>query len=958
MQFKILGPLSVERDGIELHLGGSLQRVVMAMLLLDAGRAVPIDRLIEAAWGETPPETARNQIQIRVSQLRRTLGDVAQPYNLLITKPPGYLIRVGQGQLDLADFDELTDRAQREEPEQGARTLREALALWRGPALSNVRSDLVQTITYGLQERRLLAHEQCIQLELAAGRHQLLVAELRGLVRDNPLRERLHGLLMLALYRSGRQAEALDVFRAYREMLLDTLGLEPGDELRRVELAILNQDAELESPPTTTRQTPIPRQLPPVISRLAGRDVELRRIGSLLDEKRAGATLPIAAVVGRAGVGKTELALQAAHRLASAYTDGQLYIDLQGGELQSTDVLSRFLRALGVTTVPHLTEERGALFRSTIAGRRVLILLDNAGSFEQVWPLLPGGAPCAVLVTSRHRPIGLPEQQVIRLDVLDGQGAVELLIHDIGAHRAALEPSSIRTLAEQCGGLPLALRIAGARLAVRPQWAVQTLVDLLGDSRHMLDVLSHGALDVQASLDVRASLDVSYRGLSLKAQMLFRRLGQFGSPQSASWLGARLLGGDDADGAFDELVDASLLTRRGDRFFMHDLVRVYAGERAMTDESPGQRRAAVERACTGFLALTDQAHQRYYGGHFTLLRGKAVEASQDAALADALFGNDPLGWLDDERPTLLASVRQAATHDLDELCWNIAMTAITLFETHGYYDEWRTVTEIALKACRRAGNRRGEGAMMYSLSTLANFQQHYSEAQPLLLQAIDVFEEIGEVHGTALSLRNLALSLRVRGDLAAALERYRQALPLLGEVGDRAAEGHVLVSIAAIHLEEDRLGEAEPLLDQALEIFRGEGVQRGEAQALNRLAELSLRRGDPQRALAAFEGALTIAQAMRDRIGEAYVLHGIGEAKAAIGQASPARVALSRVLKLAQELGERHIEGRARLSLGLLLGQQKDPAAVAHLQEAHALFTAMKAERWRAKTAEALARHR
>jgi DNA-binding SARP family transcriptional activator/tetratricopeptide (TPR) repeat protein len=952
MRFRILGPLEVERGGEQLHLGGGLQRVAMAIMLLDANRIVPVNRMIEAIWGEAPPETARNQIQIRISQLRRLLGDTAQPHRLLITKPPGYRLRVERGQLDLTDFDELTEQARLENPAQAARTLRAALALWRGPMLSNVRSDLVQRIVHGVQERRLLAHEQCIELELGEGRHQQLVAELRGLVRDNPLRERLHGLLMLALYRSGRQAEALDVFRAYRVMLQDTLGLVPGDELRRLELAILNQNAELDSGPAIVSQTPVPRQLPPMISRLSGREAEMRRISSLLDETGAGTGLPIAAIVGRAGVGKTELALQTAHRLSPSYPDGQLYIDLREGELQPTNVLSQFLRALGVTVIPRLLEERGALFRSTVAGSRVLLLLDNAGSFEQIRPLLPGGSPSAVLITGRHHPIGLPEHRVVRLDVLGNEGAVELLTHDIGAHRAALEPDAVRTLAEQCGGLPLALRIAGARLAVRPQWTVGTLVDLLSDSRTMLDVLSHG------DLEVRASLDVSYQGLSRKAQKLFRRIGLLGSPQIAHWLGEALLGDDAAQDAFDELVDASLLVRRGQRYVMHDLVRAYAGESALTGDGEEQRRTAVERACKRFLFLADRAHQRSYGGHFTLLRGKDTGDSQDDGLADALFGNDPLGWLEDERTTLLASVRQAAAHDLDELCWNIAMTAITLFEVRAYYDEWRTVAEIALESCRRAANTRGEGAMLYSLSTLAIFQQRYNEAQPLLVQAIDIFELIGEVHGMALALRNLALSMRVRGEVDAALDRYRQALPLLEAVGDPAAEGHVLVSIAAIHLEEGRLGEAEPLLDRALAIFRDEGVPRGEAQALKRIADLALLRGDAPRALEEFEGALAIVRSIRDRIGETYVLHGTGEAQAALGRADQAERVLSHALAMAQELGERHIEGRTRLSLGLLLSQQGDPGGVAHLEKAHALFTDMEAERWRAKAAEALARSR
>lgn len=956
MRFRILGPLEVERGGEQLHLGGRLQRVAMAIMLLDANRTVPVNRMIEAIWGDNPPETARNQIQIRISHLRRLLGDIAKPHSLLITVPPGYRLTVERGQLDLTDFDALTEQARQESPAQAARTLRAALALWRGPMLSNVGSDLVQTIAHGVQERRLLAHEQCIELELGEGRHQQLVAELRGLVEDSPLRERLHGLLMLALYRSGRQAEALDVFHAYRVMLSDTLGLVPGDELRRLELDILHQNAELDSGPAAVGQAPVPRQLPPMISKLSGREAEMRRIGSLLDATGADTGLPIAAIVGRAGVGKTELALQAAHRLSPGYPDGQLYIDLRDGELQPTDVLSQFLRALGVTVIPRQLEERGALFRSTVAGRRMLLLLDSAGSFEQIRPLLPGGSPAAVLVTGRHHPIGLPEHRVLRLDVLGDEGAVELLTQEIGARRVALEPVPVKRLAEKCGGLPLALRIAGARLAVRPQWTIQTLVDLLSDSRTMLDVLSHG------DLEVRASLDVSYRGLSHQAQTLFRRIGLFGSPQISPWLGEALLGEDTAQDtaqdAFDELVAASLLVRRGQRYVMHDLLRAYAGESALAGDSEEQRRAAVERAGRRFLFLADRAHQRYYGGHFTLLRSKDTGDPRDGGIADALFGDDPLGWLDEERTTLLASVRQAAAHDLDELCWNIAMTVITLFEVRAYHDEWRTVAEIALASCRSAANTRGEGAMLYSLSTLAVFQQRYSEAQPLLTQAIDIFELIGEVHGMALALRNLALAERVMGEVDAALDRYRQALPLLEAVGDRAAEGHVLVSIAIIHLEEGRLGEAEPLLDRALALFRDEGVQRGEAQALNRIAELSLLRGDARRALEAFEGALVIARDMRDRIGEAYILHGTGQAQAALGRAEQAERALSQALEMAQELGERHIEGRTRLSLGLLLSSQGDPGGAAHLEKAHTLFAEMGAERWRAKAAEALARAR
>ncbi|MFI6901836.1 BTAD domain-containing putative transcriptional regulator [Nonomuraea sp. NPDC050394] len=951
MRFKILGPLLVEHEGQELHLGGSLQRVVMAMLLLEANRVVPLERMIEAAWGENPPGTARNQVQIRISQLRRVLHDTAQPYHTLITRSPGYVVKVDPARLDLTEFDDLITRARGEEPERAARTLRAALALWRGPALSDVDSDLIRPMVHDLEERRLLAHEQCVELELGLGRHLELVGELRRLVEAHPLRERPHNHLMLALYRSGRQAEALDAFRAYREMLLDTLGLEPSDELRRLELAILNQEDELDRPAPPVRLTPVPRQLPPMISTLSGRSAELARLTGMLAGSGADGPLPMAAVVGRAGVGKTELAVHAAHELSSHYPDGQLYVDLRDGQSEATDVLSMFLRALGVSAIPRSAEERGALFRSTVAGRRLLVLLDNAGSFEQIWPLLPGGAPCGVLVTGRERPIGMAEHWVVRLEVLDDAGSVRLLMGDVGERRAAAEPDALRRLAAQCGGLPLALRIAGARLAVRPQWTIETLVGLLSDSRTMLDVLSHG------DLEVRASLEVSYRGLSARARTLFRRIGLADSPQTTAWMAGALLDGD-AEQALDELVGASLLTVRGGHYAIHDLVRAFAGERAQTEERREQRLATLERACSAFVRLSERAHERYYGGHFTLLRGKAGPGPFAPTLADALIGDDPLTWLDGERATLLALVRQAAAHGLDELCWSIAMTAITLFETHGYFDEWRAVSELALKACREAGNIRGEGAMVYSLSSLAVFQQRYGEAHPMLTEALDLFDEIGETHGRALALRNMAMVERMRGDVAAARERYEQALPLLRAVGDRAAEAHALVNLAVIHLERGTLDEGGPMLEQALEIFRAEGVPRGEAQALNSIGRLALLKGEGRRALEAFEAAAVIVRDVRDRIGEAYVMQGIAEARIALGQPDRAKGTLAAALDLAERLGERLISGRIRLNLGLLMMEGGERAAESHLQEAYALFEEIGAEPWRAKAAEALARAR
>ncbi|WP_219504722.1 AfsR/SARP family transcriptional regulator [Nonomuraea ceibae] len=1157
MRFRILGPLQVLGDAGELELGGGRQRIVLAMLLLEANQVVPISRLVEAIWGECPPGTPRNQVQIRISQLRRTLGDTAQPYQTVITKPSGYLIRIAPSDLDLTVFEHLITQAQTQPRDQAARTLREALTLWRAPALADVDSDLVRSIAHGLEERRLLAFERCVELELELGHHLRLIEELRAVTQSQPLRERPHGHLMLALYGAGRQAEALEVFRSYRTYLLDTLGLEPGEELRRIEHAILNRASP--TPPATRTDTPpqepagrplnghhprgrptapddpspapysarpdggpfssqtsgdgpasssqrerggptsssqeqggrspaaqrergapashkerggpasqergapsasfpaaparggaagpstgpasdaagaataadpsprpesrparapgstsrpaptpgsasrpapvprpVPRQLPPVLSRLSGREAELARIEELLTE-RHGTTLPVVAVLGKAGVGKSELALHAAHRLADAYPDGQLYVDLQSGALRPQDALARFLRALGLPAVPRTLEERSALFRSTVAERRVLVLLDDAESMQQTEPLLPGGASCAVLVTSRRTLVGLPERQVIRLGLLDGPDAAELLTQDIGGGSAA-DPEAIRLLVEQCGGHPLALRIAGTSLGTWPHSAVQDLVMTIGD------------------LDVKAVLDVGYRALSPQAQALFRRLGLISGQQISTWLAHALISTpatrtlqrelttaphpafprpihspsaalaesartdsmrrdmvDDPvisgtltppspspsgaaavlERAFQELVDAALLRRRGDHYVWHDLVRLFAAEHAFAEDPREIRTAVLEHASATLLALVEQAHRRHYSGHFTVLRGLVDLPPIDGS---RLFGDEPLAWLDSELPVLIRAVRQAADHGLAELAWSLAMTAVTLFETYGYFDDWRAVSETALAACRAAGNARGEGAMLFSLSSLAIFQQRYDDAAPLVGSALAIFEKIGEDHGRALALRNAALLDRAAGDLDGALHRYTEARRLLRAVGDRAAEAYVLSNMALIHCECGRLDEADPLLREALTFYTQEGVRRGEAQALMRLAELSLRRGRSEPALEAYEKAKGIVREAHDRIGEAYVLQGLGEAHLKLGRAADAERTLREALDVAAEVGDRLIQGRARLALGTLLLESGRPGATLELERAQALFAEIHAEPLRAKAAAALSR--
>ncbi|MCG5213145.1 BTAD domain-containing putative transcriptional regulator [Streptosporangium soli] len=962
MEFGVLGPLAAERDGQAVHLHGQRQRTILAVLLLEAGRQVPRERLARAVWGEQAPGTARNQVQICVSQLRRKLGDTEQPHRLLVTRGQGYAIMPGEWTLDLAAFDEHVGEALAATREgalrRAVRAFRAGLALWRGPALAGIDSELVRSLAAHLDERRASAVEQCVEAELFLGEHQHVIGELRRVVAADPLRERPHGQLMLALYRCGRQAEALEVYDAYHRTLLTELDEVPGEELRRLRHAIVGQEESLKPrrPVTLTAPshgpvTAVPHQLPALISPLVGRTEESGLVHRLL----AGG-VRTAAVVGRSGVGKTALALHAAHRLAGMYGDGQLYMDLRG-DAQPAEVLGRFLRALGMT-VPHSLADRASVFRSIAADRRILIVLDNAGSDDLLSLLLPPAAEAGVLITSRHEPPGLEREAVVRLDPLDGENAVRFLAHDVGADRVGAEPEAAAALAAQCAGLPLALRVAGARLAAKPHWSVRAMVERLESTRTVLDELTYD------DLAVRASLAIGYRDLSPRARMLFHGLGVFGCSLMATWLGAAILDLEpaEAEDAFGELVRASLLERRGSGYGWHDLVRAFAAETAETAESAetaehtdadgSELTLAITRACATVLYLGEHVHRRLYGGDFTVLRGTAPRRSTDPRV----LGDDPLAWFDGERHVLLAAIRQSARLGLSELCWELSMTALTLFENYGYFDDWRAAGELGVRVCAEAGDRRGEGAMLYALGSAGVFQQRYTEARVHLTGAIAAFEEVGDDHGRALALRHIAIVDRMHGDLEAGLERYEQSVPLLRAAGDRAAEAHVLIGMAGIHVERDRPDRARPLLERALRIFREIGIRRGEAQALNRMADMAMKQGDPGAAVENYERALDIVRAMGDRIGRAYVLQGLGEARLALGHVAAAESTLVSAQLLAHAIGERLIEARARLTIGLLYAERGDASAAGHLTAAHAIFTDIGAEALRAKASAAMER--
>jgi DNA-binding SARP family transcriptional activator len=541
--YRLLGPLEVGRGGTNAVIRPGRQEIVLCVLLLNANRVVGIDRLIDAVWDTDPPATARTQVQICVSALRRNLGRIGLPTSI-VTKSPGYLMRVADDELDTQVFAARVagadDAVRAGDPATAADLLASALALWRGPALAGLDSPALQGIAVQLDERRLSATETRVDLELRLGRHRQLVDELGELVDAHPLRERLRGFLMLALYRSGRQADALDVYRTGRALLIDQLGLEPGDELRALEATILAGGPDLvPADRGPARVSPASSQLPTDVGDITGRDDLVMAIEQALRARDRPGTR-VVVLAGKPGVGKSALALHVAHRLRTDFPDGQLYRDLGG--VRSTpasplEALGRFLRAVGVPgeAVPEDLDERAELYRQVLATRRMLVVLDDVADESQIRPLLPGTGDSVVLVTSRARLAGLPGTHRFEVDVLDAEQALALLANVLGKDRIAAEPAAAHALFRLVGGLPLAMRIVAARLAARPHWSLAWMLERLSDERRRLDELAHG------DLMVRASLAMTYDGLDPQARRLLRLLSMFDGASFPGWFAAALL---------------------------------------------------------------------------------------------------------------------------------------------------------------------------------------------------------------------------------------------------------------------------------------------------------------------------------------------------------------------------------------------------------------------------------
>jgi DNA-binding SARP family transcriptional activator len=969
--FRILGPLEVSRTGGPVRIASRRQRTVLATLLLDAGRTVPVERLTRAVWGERSPDTARTQIHHCVSLLRRRLDAP----DLIGTRAAGYVVAATADHLDALAFERCcrtaTLLAAQGRPETAADELRRGLALWRGPALAELDSPLVAAAAHRLDDRRLAAWEQLAELELTLGREHTLVVDLPGVLAEAPMRERLAELLMIALYRCGRQAEALETYQRVRSALVDSQALEPGAGLRELQRRVLTGDPTLHGTRAAPDPVPAPRgprppepaprgasgpaQLPPVPSDFTGREEPLERITAALCGPRSA--LPVVAISGLPGVGKSTLALRAADLVRPHFPDGQLHVDLAGARpdaMEPLAALGRCLRALGVPDAaqPESLDERAAAFRDRLADRRVLVVLDDAGSAGQVRPLLPGAATCAVLVTGRQRLTGLAGATHVPLEIFTPAEAAGLLTRVVGAARADAEPDAVEELGRLCGHLPLAVRIAAARLASRPGWRLSRMVAMLRDEVARLDELAAG------DLQVRASLTVAYEALPPAARTLFRLAALLDAPRLPVFAVAAVLDRPyrEAEALLERLVDASLLEPVDGRYRFHDLIRLFGRERALATDDPATRSAALRRAFGAWLVHLEAMVDRQGTGTLAVIRTTATRWTPAGTTAEpapagthpdvdpAAAETGPDEWFEAEAAALPAVIRQAAALDEAAVAWHLAAAAQPFHELRGSYPEALDCHRLAMDACVRVGDRLGQAVMLRNRADLWTDRPGATRSQKLAdaEAALALFRELGEERGQVDALNLCADNWRVFGDHTTAGRLLAEAVDTAARIGYPLGECHSLAHLTIIERERGRPEVALALAERYLALVQEGSNRRDHSVALNLVGLLCGVVGRVDSAEKMFVQALEISRDAGDRAQEAYTLVRLGQLLAP--QRRPeARDLLLRGLETSRAIGLRFGEAIAMHGLGELELVEGHPRrAVRHLEVAAAAAADMR----------------
>ncbi len=952
MRFGLLGPLHAQIAGRAVPLHGPRQAKMLAALLIDANNIVTMERLVAVMWDTNAPATAVRQVQDAVSGLRRNLVACGTPGNLISTRRGGYEIHLTEDQLDLLEFDHQRHLAeQHTTPLQTAVALRRALACWRGDALVDTPSQVLEIDAARLNEKRAATHKQCLAIELDLGRHREVVDELTALLHEHPYDEQVAEHLMVALYRCRRQGEALQVYERLRRTLADELGVDPTPPLQALHQRILTADPALaatipaKGPSTTPPESPAPaaprpamampvRQLPLDVPDFVGRTEALAEIAGLLDGS-ASNRAPVAVIVGGPGVGKSCLVTRAA-RLASAnFPDGQLYLNLAATSDEPRDpglMLAEALRALSIagSAIPNGLAERAALYRSLLVDRRMLVVLDDAGHADQVLPLLPAADGCAVLITSRTLLTQLPGARHIDLDVLSPAEARELFTGIVGRRRVEREPGEADAILDCCGNLPLAIRIASGKLTGRPAWSLRVLRERIEDESRRLAELRIG------DLSVRASVELSLRLLPADAVRALSLLGLLGAYTLPGWVVGPLLDRSDAEEVLDTLVDASLVRLTATdalgepRYRLHDLIRTCAVEIAAPLPMEDKRDAII-RVLSVWLELIGCGTDRLpAAGLLAAAPGSAPRRSLPDAVVDRLMA-DPVGWFDAERDNLLGAVKLAVDWGLDELAWELAAGAATYYDHRCLYQDWQHGHRLALDAAEAAGNARGASVLLRGLGQLHIYQDEFDRATRALESSLKLCQDGGDKRGEALSVAMLGTVSRVQGRDDEALERVEHALAIAAGEGDRHIEAQLSCSMAVMKLMQGRLDEAEFWFEGALSQARALGDGHRVAVVLRRFSRLHDRRGDPDEALRCLWQALATFEKLADERCVAYTLLEVGRVYAGQHDRDRASPALERAAGLFHRHGDRQDEA----ACWQLIGDLDAAVGVHHLAHQH-----------------------
>ncbi len=914
VRFEVLGPLRAWQANALIPLGPVQQRVVLAVLLTHANRPVGRQQLVEAVWGDAVPASAVNLVQRHVSAIRRGLdpdrSDRAASSQLKWTDA-GYVLEVADGDLDLDVFDGGVRRARAArnagDVAAAAEALHGALRLWRGPAFDGLASPFLDAQREALAERRLTVVEDRIEVDLLLGDHPDLIAELRELVAEHPLQERLRELLMLALHRGDRQADALTVFREARQVLRGELGIEPAARLQELHRRILagepigsvvGKDAlraaapsaatvvmAASDPGVATRpqiSATAPAQLPHNLHHFTGRDTEIEWLNALVSDDGPVGAVAITAIAGTAGVGKTALAVHWAHQIKGRFTDGQLYVNLRGfgpaaSVMEPGEAIRGFLDAFGVPPpqIPISLDAQAALYRSLLADRRVLIVLDNARDADQVRPLLPGSPGCLVIVTSRNSLtslVAVDGAHPLVVDLLGAAEARQLLTKRLGNHRVESEPEAVEVVITACAGLPLALAIVAARAAIQPRFRLAVLAAEILKARGRLDPFI--ADDV--STDIRAVFSWSYEQLSAAGARLFRLLGHYPGPDLASPAVASLAGVPigEARQLLAELTRAHLITEHApDRFTLHDLLRYYAAEQGRGTDSELEQRAALHRVLDHYVHTAHAASRMLDPQVEPIDLGSPQSGVTIVGAADH---EEALAWFTTEHAVLLGVVDAAASARLDTQTWRLACVLVTYLDRRGHWRDAVGSQSAALTAVTR----------------------------------------LADTPGRAVTHRRLARAYAQLGRYDEAHLHLRHALELFTALEDHEGQAQTHYALAHVFYRQGRHREALTHADRALVLHRANGHRAGEAAGLNAVGWFHALLGDYQRALAECQQALALHQELGDRYGLAATWDSIGYVHHHLGSHSQAQDCYQHALRLWRELGDRFNEADTLARLG------------------------------------------